>query len=318
MVVLGIAFLDLVVVFLTASFTGTICLFLGLALLLARSPEAKRVVKPLLMVAPVIGVVLGGVFWKIISERLDVQFNQAATTLIPHSFRIRIWMWRELMWPWVERFWLWGLGPYRWGWPDEESYYMFTILKAGFFGMLAYAALHVVLFFRLPRIFRGREDVAGRGGAGGLDPLPAGGDRQHQRQLLRGERGVGDSLAPGGVPHGERSTRGRDARARDARGRGMRRKLTVLLMLGGVCAFTVRAAAAADIAAGVRAGDPTYRELRIAAALGLLDGPLHGREPLSRAEVFRLLRPAVTRCRRHRVRARGSLAGPHRGHRVSS
>jgi hypothetical protein len=154
MLVLGIAFLDLVVVFLTASFTGTICLFLGLALLFARSSEAKRVVKPLLLVAPVIGVVLGGVFWKIISERIDVQFNQAATTLVPHSFRIRIWMWRELMWPWVERFWLWGLGPYRWGWPDEESYYMFTILKAGFFGMLAYAALHLVLFFRLPAIFR--------------------------------------------------------------------------------------------------------------------------------------------------------------------
>ncbi len=160
-IVLGIAFLDLVVVFLTASFTGTICLFLGLALLLTRSAQAKQVVKPLLIVAPVIGLVLGSVFWKIISERLSGQFSQAATTLIPHSFSIRIWMWRELMWPWVERFWFWGLGPYRWGWPDEESYYMFTILKAGLFGMLAYAALHLVLFFRLSAIFRGARTWQG-------------------------------------------------------------------------------------------------------------------------------------------------------------
>jgi hypothetical protein len=74
----------------------------------------------------------------------------------------------------------------------------------------------------------------------------------------------------------------------------MRHAAKVLLAIMALCALAGRPAAAADIAAGVRAGDPSYRELRIAAALGLLDGPLHGREPLSRAEVYRLLRPAVT------------------------
>lgn len=43
---------------------------------------------------------------------------------------------------------------------------------------------------------------------------------------------------------------------------------------------------------GVRAGDPLYRELRWLAARGLLAEPLPGFEPLSRAEVFRLLRSA--------------------------
>ncbi len=74
----------------------------------------------------------------------------------------------------------------------------------------------------------------------------------------------------------------------------MRHAANVLLAIGALCTLATRPAAATDISAGVRAGDPTYRELRIAAALGLLDGPLHGREPLSRAEVYRLLRPAVT------------------------
>jgi len=50
---------------------------------------------------------------------------------------------------------------------------------------------------------------------------------------------------------------------------------------------------AAECAAGVvssneRAGDLAYRELRFAAALGLLDGPLPAHEPLSRAELRRL------------------------------
>ncbi len=65
--------------------------------------------------------------------------------------------------------------------------------------------------------------------------------------------------------------------------------LAVALALGPV---SVRAA---DIAVGVRAGDPTYRELRLAADLGLLDGPLTARRPLSRADVFRLLRPGAER-----------------------
>lgn len=50
-------------------------------------------------------------------------------------------------------------------------------------------------------------------------------------------------------------------------------------------------AAATEIAAPVRAGDSVYRELRLADLLGLLDGPLHDRSPLSRKEFFRLLYP---------------------------
>lgn len=53
-------------------------------------------------------------------------------------------------------------------------------------------------------------------------------------------------------------------------------------------------AAAADISAGLRAGTPVYRELRLAAALGLLGGPLPGQAPLTRAEAFRLLRSLPT------------------------
>jgi hypothetical protein len=150
-VILGV--LDLLVVFLTASLTGTLALFLGLFVLLFQSPPAKRLVKPLLLLSPLVGFILATVFWSILSERLQIQFGHAATSLIPSSFRIRIHMWRELMWPWVERYWLWGLGPYRWGWPTEESYYMLLILKGGILALLSYFALLGVMLFRLRRYF---------------------------------------------------------------------------------------------------------------------------------------------------------------------
>ncbi len=153
MLVVFLGTLDLVVVFLTASFTGTVALFLGLFVLLFKSPPAKRLVKPLLVLSPLVGIVLGTVFWKILSERFQIQFGSAASSLIPLSFRIRMTMWRELMWPWVERFWVWGLGPYRWGWPVEESYYMFLILKGGFLAILSYFALVAVMLVRLRRYF---------------------------------------------------------------------------------------------------------------------------------------------------------------------
>ncbi len=64
------------------------------------------------------------------------------------------------------------------------------------------------------------------------------------------------------------------------------------LLLAAVLA-PARPARATDISAGLMAGEPTYRELRLAADLGLLRGPLPGRQPLSRAEAFRLLRPVA-------------------------
>ncbi len=66
----------------------------------------------------------------------------------------------------------------------------------------------------------------------------------------------------------------------------------MLILLVGC--LEVRSALATDISVGVRSHDPTYRELRLAANLGLLDGPLPGQTPLSRAEVFRLLYPTVS------------------------
>lgn len=47
-------------------------------------------------------------------------------------------------------------------------------------------------------------------------------------------------------------------------------------------------AAAELVADGLRAGEPEYRELRLAAALGLLGEPLPGHQPLSRREIARL------------------------------
>ncbi len=152
--VIVLAVLNLVVVFLTASFTGIICLFLGLIVLLARSPQAKRLVRPLLIASPVVGTVLAGVFWKIIADRFQVQFGDVATTWVPLTFRIRVKMWRDLMWPWVERYWVWGLGPYRWGWPVEESYYMFLLLKGGILAIGSFFVFIVYTLARLARYFR--------------------------------------------------------------------------------------------------------------------------------------------------------------------
>ncbi len=159
--VVAISVLDLVVVFLTASFTGIICVFLGLSVLLARSPQAKRLVKPLLAASPLVGAVLAGAFWKIIADRFQVQFGEVATTWVPLTFRVRVRMWREIMWPWVQRFWVWGLGPYRWGWPVEESYYMFLILKGGilavgsFFLFIGYTLVRLARYFRFTHRWQG-------------------------------------------------------------------------------------------------------------------------------------------------------------------
>lgn len=159
--VLLISFLDLVVMFLTASFTGAICLFLGLTLLFIHNPPARRLIRPALIAAPLIGLIVLKVFWDLVEARIDAQFSQVAVSWVPHSFRIRIYMWRELMWPWVERFWLWGLGPYRWGWPDEESYYMFLILKSGIFGLVSYVVLTIGMAVRLRRYLPHVSTTAG-------------------------------------------------------------------------------------------------------------------------------------------------------------
>jgi hypothetical protein len=66
-------------------------------------------------------------------------------------------------------------------------------------------------------------------------------------------------------------------------------------------------ARATDISAGVMAGDPTYRELRLAADLGLLAGPYPGSQPISRAEAFRLLRPLALELQK------GTAVSPTRG-----
>lgn len=55
-----------------------------------------------------------------------------------------------------------------------------------------------------------------------------------------------------------------------------------------------------EVAAPIRAGDPIYRELRLADLLGLTAEPLRGQEPLSRAEVFRLLKPLAAGISRER------------------
>ena len=58
---------------------------------------------------------------------------------------------------------------------------------------------------------------------------------------------------------------------------------------------TGSAVSASSIAAPVPADDPFHRELRLAAALGLLSGPLYGQAPMSRSEAFRLLRGPADR-----------------------
>ena len=69
----------------------------------------------------------------------------------------------------------------------------------------------------------------------------------------------------------------------------------------------VRPVGATDISAGVMAGDPAYRELRLAADLGLLTGPYPGSQPISRAEAYRLLRPLALKLQQ------GTAVDPSRG-----
>ena len=118
-----------------------------------RSRQARRLVRPLFFASPFVGIALAGVVWKIVADRFQIQFGEVATTWIPLTFRMRISMWRELMWPWVERYWLWGLGPYRWGWPVEESYYMLLILKGGIFAVLSFILFIGCTLARLARYF---------------------------------------------------------------------------------------------------------------------------------------------------------------------
>ncbi len=69
------------------------------------------------------------------------------------------------------------------------------------------------------------------------------------------------------------------------------RSTLILIVTAAFWGAIVPPAGATDISAGVMAGDPSYRELRLAADLGLLAGPYPGGQPISRAEAFRLLRP---------------------------
>ena len=52
-----------------------------------------------------------------------------------------------------------------------------------------------------------------------------------------------------------------------------------------------QAARSTEVSVPMPPGDPIYRELRLADNLGLLADPLMGSQPLSRAEIFRLMQP---------------------------
>jgi hypothetical protein len=147
--VLIVIFLDLIVVFLTASFSGTAAMVFGLGVLFTSSRQARAYLRPMLYLLPVIITLLATVFWNIVSDRLEMQFGASAESLIPHTWKVRLYLWQEVMWPYISEHWLWGLGTVRLGWNFFESYYVFLILTTGIFGVLAYLGLSVGVLINL-------------------------------------------------------------------------------------------------------------------------------------------------------------------------
>lgn len=137
-IVLIVIFLDLIVVFLTASFSGTAAMVFGLGVLFISSRQARAYLRPMLFLLPVIITLLATVFWNIVSDRLEMQFGASAESLVPHTWKVRLYLWQEVMWPHISDHWLWGIGTVRFGWNFFESYYIFLMLTVGIFGLLAY------------------------------------------------------------------------------------------------------------------------------------------------------------------------------------
>lgn len=150
--VLGVVFLDLLVIPLTGSFTGTLGLILGCILIFLLSKATRSMLRPLLYMLPFVVVVLAVVFWPIISHRLGIQFRDTGS-MTPTSWQGRMEIWRNVLIPAVERYWLWGVGAEKPGWVAEENYYIFCIVKAGIFCLLAYVSVSTILLVRLIRDF---------------------------------------------------------------------------------------------------------------------------------------------------------------------
>jgi hypothetical protein len=149
----SVVFLDLVVVILTGSFTATLCLILGTVLVFTFNKSSRVMLRPLLYVLPLAVALLAGVFWPMISHRLGLQFRDT-TSLIPHTWQVRVNLWTEILWAYVERDWLWGIGTYQANWSTEENYYFYVILKAGIFGLVSYVLLLAVMLGRLRMDFK--------------------------------------------------------------------------------------------------------------------------------------------------------------------
>jgi hypothetical protein len=158
--VLAIVFLDLLVIPLTGSFTGTLGLILGCVLIFTLNKPTRAMLRPLLYMLPFVVIILAAVFWPLISHRIGIQFRDTGS-LVPTSWAGRMHYWQTYIIPAMERYWLWGVGAQRHGWVAEENYYFFTILKAGIFGLIAYVSMSMILLGRLIRDFR--RDTSWRG-----------------------------------------------------------------------------------------------------------------------------------------------------------